>query len=58
MRQEASLIIRDKRGYSKPLPAFKDCNSETDIDPLEIYAYYLGLMINNVYNKILLKYSM
>ena len=51
-------IIRDKRGYSKPLPAFKDCNSETDIDPLEIYAYYLGLMINNVYNKIFLKYSM
>lgn len=51
-------IIRDKNGYSKPLPSFDKCSTENDIDPLEIYAYYLGLMINNVYNKIYLKYVM
>lgn len=52
-------IIRDKTGKEPiSLPAFKDCSPESVIDPLEIYAYYLGLSINNMFNKIFLKYDM
>lgn len=29
---------------------------DDDVDPIEIYAYYLGLYINNMRNKIYMKY--
>lgn len=39
--------IEDKQGNTYDLPAYLDL-LETDIDPIEIYAYYLGLYINNM----------
>lgn len=39
--------IEDKKGNTYDLPAYLDL-LETDIDPIEIYAYYLGLYINNM----------
>ncbi len=52
-------IIRDKSGrFSQILPIFKTSDMESGFDPLEIYAYYLGLSINNIYNGVFLKYVM
>lgn len=39
--------IEDKKGNTYDLPAYLDL-LDTDIDPIEIYAYYLGLYINNM----------
>ena len=39
--------IEDKQGNTYDLPAYLDL-LDTDIDPIEIYAYYLGLYINNM----------
>lgn len=48
------LKIVDKEGYIIDLPAFVDL--EEEFDPIEIYAYYLGLYINNQHNGIFLNY--
>lgn len=39
--------IEDKQGNTYDLPAYLDL-LDADIDPIEIYAYYLGLYINNM----------
>ena len=39
--------IEDTQGNTYDLPAYLDL-LEADIDPIEIYAYYLGLYINNM----------
>lgn len=41
--------IKDKTGKSWDLPQFKDLDLEKDINPIEIYAYYIGLGINNMH---------
>ena len=51
--------IKDHSGApSENLPEFKNCRSNEFFNPLEIYAYYLGLSINNMYNKVYLNYNM
>lgn len=39
--------LEDRKGNTYDLPAYLDL-LDTDIDPIEIYAYYLGLYINNM----------
>ncbi|MGL6066367.1 MAG: hypothetical protein ACRC0R_04745, partial [Cetobacterium sp.] len=43
--------IRDKQGNSWDLPKFKDLDLEDEntINPIELYAYYVGLAINNMH---------
>ncbi|OON96693.1 MAG: hypothetical protein ATN36_05005 [Epulopiscium sp. Nele67-Bin005] len=47
--------IKDKTGKIRDLPAFIDL-PEDSFNPIEIYAYYLGLYINNMTNGIYLQY--
>jgi len=54
---ERSVKITDQKGRERILPAFMDI-AENDFDPLELYAYYLGLYINNMRNGIYLDYIM
>jgi len=49
------LKVVDKQGYVLDLPPFLEL-SDDDINPIEIYAYYLGLYINNMHNGIFLNY--
>jgi len=48
------LKIIDKKAKTIDLPPF--LNLEDEFNPIEIYAYYLGLNINNQYNGIYLNY--
>ena len=41
--------IRDKQGKSWELPLFSKLDLDKDINPIEIYAYYIGLAINNMH---------
>ncbi|MBQ7568230.1 hypothetical protein IJT17_05420 [bacterium] len=52
-----SRIIRiiDEKNNRKELLPFVSLSGE-DFNPLEVYAYYLGLYINNMYEKIYLDY--
>lgn len=54
------LEIIDRRGEHRYLPAFIELEDNAEFDPVEIYAYYLGLFINNmnVTNGIYLDYLM
>ena len=47
--------MRDQKGYDLLLPPYGEL-SNSDFDPIEIYAYYLGLYINNMVNGIYLEY--
>ena len=49
------IRIRDKKGFEKVLPAFMDIK-DGEFNPIELYAYYLGLYINNMHNGIYLYY--
>ncbi len=40
------LHIRDKAGHEKTLPPYTTLQ-EGDLDPIELYAYYIGLYLNN-----------
>lgn len=52
------MKIRSMRtGEELTLSKYVDLNDD-DFDPIEIYAYYLGLYINNMRNKIYLRYIM
>lgn len=54
--KNTKIRIKDKH---KPytLPDFLDCNSkENDINPIEIYAYYIGRYINNMTRGVHLNY--
>lgn len=51
------IKIKDQHGNEKILPAFVQLDKD-DFDPIEIYAYYLGLYINNMRNGIFLDYLM
>ena len=55
--KNSQLIIKDLKGHSEVLKPYLEGNlDEGNIDPIEIYAYYLGLYINNMYNGIYLDY--
>ncbi|MDQ6994811.1 MAG: hypothetical protein Q9M18_04365 [Mariprofundaceae bacterium] len=49
------LKVVDQHGFVLDLPPFLEL-SDDDINPIEIYAYYLGLYINNMHNGIFLNY--
>ena len=53
------IKIKDRTGVTEDLPPFLDL-MEGDMNPLEYYAYYLGLYINNMLQekRIFLKYIM
>ena len=58
VNQNRSEKIRSMRtGEEFTLPKYVELG-ENDLDPIEIYAYYLGLYINNMRNKIYLRYIM
>jgi len=48
-------VIRDKKGIRYDLKDYSELTDE-DIDPIELYAYYLGLFINNMHTGIYLDY--
>ena len=49
------LLIKDKKGIEKLLNPYLELK-ENEIDPIEIYAYYIGSYINNMRNGIYLEY--
>ncbi len=49
--------LRDLQGHEIDISSYLTI-SEGDFDPIEIYAYYLGLFINNMRNKIYLRYKL
>lgn len=49
------LMLRDRQGNTISLDPYLELQ-EGDFDPIEIYAYYLGLYINNMHNGIYLQY--
>ncbi len=51
------IRVKDQKGHEKILPSFISLADE-DFNPIEIYAYYLGLYINNMRNGIYLDYLM
>ncbi len=51
------VIIKDKEKHVRVMPAYMELKSD-DMDPIEIYAYNIGLFINNMYNGIYLNYIM
>jgi len=53
--KDKKLKMVDKKGFVLDLPPFLEIN-ENDTNPIEIYAYYLGLYINNQNNGIYLNY--
>ena len=55
--KKQQLRLRDKMGYDVVLRSFLDL-TEQEINPIELYAYYLGLYINNQHNGIYLDYTL
>ncbi|MET1029832.1 biotin/lipoyl-containing protein [Domibacillus tundrae] len=51
------LRLKDKKDYAVVLRSFLDL-TEQEINPIELYAYYLGLYINNQHNGIYLDYTL
>lgn len=49
--------LRDLQGTILNIPAYLNL-SEEDFDPIEIYAYYLGLFINNMIHGVYLRYKL
>lgn len=49
------IRLVDNKGHEEELPAFLEIG-EDGWDPIELYAYYLGLYINNMRQKIYLNY--
>ena len=55
--KDRKQLLQDTKGYNielKPYLLLK----ENDFDPIEIYAYYLGLYINNMHRGIYMKYML
>ena len=50
-----SILLKDKNGKEMILPPYLELKSD-DVDPIEIYAYYIGSYINNMRNGIYLEY--
>ncbi len=54
-QREKQFRIQPHMGESIVLPSFMDLKDE-DVNPIEIYAYYIGLYINNMRHGIFLDY--
>lgn len=50
------IRIKDKKNSEITLKSYVDLDPDTEFDPIEIYAYYIGLYINNMRNGIYLDY--
>ncbi|SOC09136.1 hypothetical protein SAMN05880501_105184 [Ureibacillus xyleni] len=55
--KKRQIRLKDKAGEDIVLPSFLDL-SEDNVNPIELYAYYIGLYINNQHNGIYLDYSL
>lgn len=53
--QKRQIRLKDKSGNDISLPPFAEL-TEDDFNPIEIYAYYIGLAINNMHNGIFMNY--
>lgn len=53
--KESSLWISDQQGEAFKLPPYQELKNGT-FDPIEVYAYYLGLYINNMTQGVYLDY--
>ena len=53
--QKRQIRLKDKSGNDISLPPFSELTEE-DFNPIEIYAYYIGLAINNMHNGIFMNY--
>lgn len=53
--QKRQIRLKDKAGNDISLPPFAQL-TEKDFNPIEIYAYYIGLAINNMNNGIFMNY--
>lgn len=53
--REKQYRIKDMTGNVYTLPSFMELK-DTDFNPIEVYAYYIGLYINNMRNGIFLDY--
>ena len=58
VNKNAKIEVMDKKGNKISLPPYLDLdrNDENYIDPVEIYAYYIGSYINTMRNGIYLEY--
>ena len=58
VNKNAKIEVMDKKGNKISLPLYLDLdrNDENYIDPVEIYAYYIGSYINTMRNGIYLEY--
>lgn len=50
-----NIKLKDKQGYETILKVYTELE-DSDFDPIEIYAYFIGLYINNMHNGIYLDY--
>ena len=55
--KERRMKLKDRQGNVVDLNPYLEL-SEDDFDPIELYAYYLGLYINNMWNGICLEYML
>lgn len=53
--KDEKIIIRDREGIEKEFSPYLEI-PEDELDPIEIYAYYIGNYINNIKNGIYLQY--
>lgn len=53
--QKRQIRLKDKSGNDISLPPFAELTKK-DFNPVEIYAYYIGLAINNMNNGIFMNY--
>lgn len=55
--KERRMKLKDRQGNVVDLNPYLEL-SEDDFDPIELYAYYLGLYINNMWNGVCLEYML
>ena len=53
--QSDTIVVRDKKGVEKVFQPYMELK-DGDMDPIELYAYYIGSYINNMRNGIYLEY--
>lgn len=55
--KDRRMKLKDRKGHVIELKPYMEL-MDNDFDPIELYAYYLGLYINNMHNGICLEYMM
>ena len=55
--KERQVTLRDAKNTEIEIPPYMNLKAG-DFDPIEIYAYYIGMFINNMVHKIYLRYKM